>query len=211
MPEDLPRSSRRSGPSSIASPGRTRSWRARPRPSCRRSSPRRGGPASLHRRAIRSTRPIWCRRSRWCRRRGPTPGRWSSAPRLIARHRPGAHRHEAGDRRLRHEPHAGRPAAGGLPPGRRGLCTAEDIDIGIRDGLGLRWSFMGPFETIDFNAPGGVRDYVARYERSMSACSRRCSGASMGGPVLDDDRDAARRASCRATGWPSGSAGATAG
>lgn len=45
-----------------------------------------------------------------------------------------------------------------------GYATAEDVDIGIRDGLGLRWSFMGPFETIDLNAPGGVRDYAARYE-----------------------------------------------
>lgn len=45
-----------------------------------------------------------------------------------------------------------------------GYASAEDVDIGIRDGLGLRWSFMGPYETIDLNAPGGVRDYVARYE-----------------------------------------------
>ena len=41
-----------------------------------------------------------------------------------------------------------------------GYATVEDVDIGIRDGLALRWSFMGPFETIDLNAPGGVRDYV---------------------------------------------------
>jgi len=27
----------------------------------------------------------------------------------------------------------------------------------------LRWSFMGPFETIDLNAPGGVVDYADRY------------------------------------------------
>ena len=45
-----------------------------------------------------------------------------------------------------------------------GYASAEDIDIGIRDGLGLRWSFMGPFETIDLNAPAGVADYIARYE-----------------------------------------------
>jgi len=44
-----------------------------------------------------------------------------------------------------------------------GYATVEDIDIGIREGLALRWSFMGPFETIDLNAPGGVRDYVERY------------------------------------------------
>ena len=44
-----------------------------------------------------------------------------------------------------------------------GYASAEDIDATVRDGLGLRWSFMGPFETIDLNAPGGVTDYVSRY------------------------------------------------
>lgn len=44
-----------------------------------------------------------------------------------------------------------------------GYATAVDIDKAVRDGLGLRWSFMGPFETIDLNAPGGVADYAARY------------------------------------------------
>ncbi len=41
--------------------------------------------------------------------------------------------------------------------------SAEDLDKCIKDGLGLRWSFMGPFETIDLNAPGGVPDYAKRY------------------------------------------------
>jgi 3-hydroxyacyl-CoA dehydrogenase len=45
-----------------------------------------------------------------------------------------------------------------------GYASVEDVDVGIREGLALRWSFMGPFETIDLNAPGGVRDYVERYE-----------------------------------------------
>jgi L-gulonate 3-dehydrogenase len=44
-----------------------------------------------------------------------------------------------------------------------GYASAEHVDIAIREGLTLRWSFMGPFETIDLNAPGGVRDYVTRY------------------------------------------------
>jgi L-gulonate 3-dehydrogenase len=43
------------------------------------------------------------------------------------------------------------------------VAAADDIDIAIRDGIGLRWSFMGPFETIDLNAPGGIRDYLQRY------------------------------------------------
>ena len=49
-----------------------------------------------------------------------------------------------------------------------GYANVEDVDIGIRDGLALRWSFMGPFETIDLNAPGGVRDYAERYQRIYS-------------------------------------------
>jgi len=44
-----------------------------------------------------------------------------------------------------------------------GYASTEDIDKTVRDGLGLRWSFMGPFETIDLNAPGGLVDYCARY------------------------------------------------
>jgi len=45
-----------------------------------------------------------------------------------------------------------------------GYASVEDVDIGIREGLALRWSFMGPFETMDLNAPGGIRDYVLRYQ-----------------------------------------------
>ncbi len=67
-----------------------------------------------------------------------------------------------------------------------GYCTAEDVDVGLRDGLALRWSFMGPFETIDLNAPEGVRDYVARYqriyERLFPSMQRRADWA---GPVLE--------------------------
>jgi 3-hydroxyacyl-CoA dehydrogenase len=44
-----------------------------------------------------------------------------------------------------------------------GVMSVEDVDACVRDGLGLRWSFMGPFETIDLNAPGGVADYAARF------------------------------------------------
>jgi 3-hydroxyacyl-CoA dehydrogenase len=47
-----------------------------------------------------------------------------------------------------------------------GYASLEDIDKSVRDGLGLRWSFMGPFETIDLNAPGGIVDYCARYGKA---------------------------------------------
>jgi 3-hydroxyacyl-CoA dehydrogenase len=44
-----------------------------------------------------------------------------------------------------------------------GYVSPEDLDHTIADGLGLRWAFMGPFETIELNAPGGVSDYCRRY------------------------------------------------
>jgi L-gulonate 3-dehydrogenase len=44
-----------------------------------------------------------------------------------------------------------------------GFVSADDLDKTIRDGLGLRWAFLGPFATIELNAPGGVVDYCARY------------------------------------------------
>ena len=68
-----------------------------------------------------------------------------------------------------------------------GHASVEDVDIGIREGLALRWSFMGPFETIDLNAPGGVRDYVERYEsiyKRLHAEMR--TRADWSGPVLKE-------------------------
>ena len=68
-----------------------------------------------------------------------------------------------------------------------GSATAEDVDIGIREGLALRWSFMRPFETIDLNAPAGVRDYVERYQgiyaNLFAQMQRRVDWA---GPVLTE-------------------------
>lgn len=55
---------------------------------------------------------------------------------------------------------------------REGIVSVEDLDRTVKDGLGLRWAFMGPFETIDLNAPGGVRDYFARYGEALRALLR---------------------------------------
>lgn len=44
-----------------------------------------------------------------------------------------------------------------------GVMSPEDLDETVRNGLGLRWSFLGPFGTIELNAPGGIPDYCARY------------------------------------------------
>jgi 3-hydroxyacyl-CoA dehydrogenase len=43
------------------------------------------------------------------------------------------------------------------------VISPGDLDALMKHGLGLRWSFMGPLETIDLNAPGGLKDYCERY------------------------------------------------
>ncbi|MBL4599613.1 MAG: 3-hydroxyacyl-CoA dehydrogenase [Rhizobiaceae bacterium] len=68
----------------------------------------------------------------------------------------------------------------------KGYATAEDVDVGIREGLALRWSFMGPFETIDLNAPGGVRDYAERYQQIYVPIFEQSNWRSdWSGPVMD--------------------------
>jgi 3-hydroxyacyl-CoA dehydrogenase len=66
-----------------------------------------------------------------------------------------------------------------------GYVTPQDLDKTLKDGLGLRWSFMGPFETIELNAPGGIPDYCRRYGASLSALSR-------ANPAIYDDENLAR-------------------
>ena len=49
----------------------------------------------------------------------------------------------------------------------RGIADPEDIDKMMANSLGLRWSFMGPFETMDLNAPKGFLDYATRYANTF--------------------------------------------
>ncbi len=49
--------------------------------------------------------------------------------------------------------------------------TPQDLDQTLKNGLGLRSSFMGPFETIELNAPGGIPDYCRRYGPSLARLS----------------------------------------
>lgn len=67
-----------------------------------------------------------------------------------------------------------------------GVVSAEDLDLTLTDGLARRWSFLGPFATIELNAPGGLPDYCARY----TGFYRRLAddpptATAMGGEALD--------------------------
>jgi len=53
----------------------------------------------------------------------------------------------------------------------QGYVDAEGLDVTVREGLGLRWSFMGPFETIDLNAPDGLADYARRFNHMYQSIS----------------------------------------
>lgn len=68
-----------------------------------------------------------------------------------------------------------------------GVVSPQDLDRTIKDGLGLRWSFLGPFETIELNAPGGIADYCARY----TGFYRRLSADPAKPEVYDEERTAA--------------------
>ena len=41
------------------------------------------------------------------------------------------------------------------------VANVADIDAIVRDGLGLRWSVIGPFETADLNRRGGIAAHAA--------------------------------------------------
>jgi 3-hydroxyacyl-CoA dehydrogenase len=45
---------------------------------------------------------------------------------------------------------------------RDNVASVDDIDTIVREGLGLRWSFMGPFETAALNTKGGIEAHAER-------------------------------------------------
>ena len=125
------------------------------------------GPRSAAWWRIPSTRRTWCRSSSWPARRGPRARRSSRARAIFE---------SVGQVPIEVKKEIdgfilNRMQAVLLSEAFRlvgeGYVSAEDLDKTIRDGLGLRWAFMGPFETIELNAPGGIPDYCARYGETL--------------------------------------------
>jgi 3-hydroxyacyl-CoA dehydrogenase len=75
-----------------------------------------------------------------------------------------------------------------------GVMSPEDIDRTMRSSIGMRWSFMGPFETMDMNAPGGFKDYATRYGASYRAMGRDLRVTEDWDPDAIEAIEAARRA-----------------
>jgi L-gulonate 3-dehydrogenase len=73
-----------------------------------------------------------------------------------------------------------------------GVISPTDLDALVKHGLGLRWSFMGPLETIDLNAPGGLKDYCDRYGPLYAELQRQMTPREWD-TTLIDQLQAARR------------------
>ncbi|XP_030641857.1 lambda-crystallin homolog isoform X2 [Chanos chanos] len=48
-----------------------------------------------------------------------------------------------------------------------GVISVKDIDLVMSEGLGMRYAFIGPIETMHLNAPDGLEDYLRRYREGM--------------------------------------------
>jgi 3-hydroxyacyl-CoA dehydrogenase len=81
-----------------------------------------------------------------------------------------------------------------------GYVSVEDLDATVKDGLGLRWSFMGPFETIDLNAPDGLADYCGRYGGMYESIAKEQADTSAWPAGLIAEIEEQRRAQLPASG-----------
>lgn len=73
-----------------------------------------------------------------------------------------------------------------------GVISPSDLDALVKHGLGLRWSFMGPLETIDLNAPGGLSDYCDRYGPLYAAMQRQMAPLDWDAALVGRLQDARR-------------------
>lgn len=66
-----------------------------------------------------------------------------------------------------------------------GIASPEDVDTAVVEGLGMRYSFMGPFETIHLNA-NGIEDYCHRYGANITTvCESEVPPRQLAGPTLE--------------------------
>ncbi|XP_008326670.1 lambda-crystallin homolog [Cynoglossus semilaevis] len=67
-----------------------------------------------------------------------------------------------------------------------GVISVKDIDLVMSEGLGMRYAFIGPMETMHLNAPEGLNDYINRYSGGISRVVKSF------GPVPDFDGEQAQ-------------------
>ncbi|MBN9062065.1 MAG: hypothetical protein BGP06_14075 [Rhizobiales bacterium 65-9] len=76
----------------------------------------------------------------------------------------------------------------------KGVVDPDGLDAVMKHSLGLRWSFLGPFETMDLNAPAGFLDYARRYGSTYATLSSDLTVAAPWSDAAMERIEAARRA-----------------
>lgn len=84
---------------------------------------------------------------------------------------------------------------------RDGVADVEDIDTVMRDGLGLRWSVVGPFETVDLNTRGGIASHAQKLGPSYARMGAQRGQDDPWTPQLVAQVDAQRRARLPLEQW----------
>ena len=84
---------------------------------------------------------------------------------------------------------------------RDGVATVADIDLVVRDGLGLRWAAIGPFETADLNTRGGIAAHALRMGPSYARMGAERGQNDPWTPELVADVTAQRRAELDLADW----------
>ncbi len=82
-----------------------------------------------------------------------------------------------------------------------GIVSIEGIDLIVRDALGLRWSVLGPFETVDLNTRGGIKQHAARMGPTYEKIGAERGTNTSWGVELVDKVAAARRAKLPLEKW----------
>ena len=133
------------------------------RPAAEPDSRRHGRTRTAAWSAIRSTRSICCRWSKWSAARRPRRTTDAAAKIYAAI---GMHplKLQHGDRRLRRRPPAGGGVARGLHMINEGVATTAEIDDAIRFGCGIRLSFMGTLPDLPLaGGDAGMRHFMAQF------------------------------------------------
>ena len=82
-----------------------------------------------------------------------------------------------------------------------GVASVEDIDMIVKDGLGLRWSIVGPFETVDLNTRGGIRKHAERMGAAYEQIGAERGTSTSWGPALIDLVESERRSKLPLSMW----------
>lgn len=84
---------------------------------------------------------------------------------------------------------------------RDGVASVDDIDTVMREGLGLRWSVIGPFETVDLNTRGGIASHAQKMGPSYARMGAERGQDDPWTPQLVAGVEAARRESLPLDEW----------